>query len=66
MNIADYSIKNRVISWMFIVILAIGGISAFGNLGRLEDPAFTIKDAMVIATYPGATTLELKKSSLTR
>ncbi|WP_261836385.1 efflux RND transporter permease subunit [Vibrio ishigakensis] len=61
MNIADYSIKNRVISWMFIVILAIGGISAFGNLGRLEDPAFTIKDAMVIATYPGATTLEVEE-----
>ncbi|GAM66646.1 acriflavin resistance protein [Vibrio sp. JCM 19236] len=46
---------------MFIVILAIGGISAFGNLGRLEDPAFTIKDAMVIATYPGATTLEVEE-----
>lgn len=61
MNIANYSIKNSVISWMFIVILAIGGISSFGNLGRLEDPAFTIKDAMVIATYPGATTLEVEE-----
>ncbi|ANO34552.1 multidrug transporter AcrB [Vibrio breoganii] len=61
MNIANLSIKNSVISWMFIVILAIGGISSFSNLGRLEDPAFTLKDAMVIATYPGATTLEVEE-----
>jgi multidrug efflux pump subunit AcrB len=55
MNIAEYSIKHRVISWMFFVILAIGGIQAFLGLGRLEDPAYTIKQALVISTYPGAT-----------
>jgi multidrug efflux pump subunit AcrB len=54
MNIAEYSIKNKVISWLFLVILAIGGVTSFGNLSRLEDPAFTIKDAMIISTYPGA------------
>ncbi|GEM80283.1 efflux RND transporter permease subunit [Vibrio superstes] len=61
MNIANLSIRNSVISWMFIVILAIGGITSFSNLGRLEDPAFTLKDAMVIATYPGATALEVEE-----
>ncbi|NMT92921.1 efflux RND transporter permease subunit, partial [Vibrio alginolyticus] len=50
MNIAEYSIKNKVISWLFIVILAIGGVTSFLELGRLEDPAFTIKDAMIVAT----------------
>ncbi len=61
MNIAEYSIKNKVISWLFIVILTIGGISSFLDLGRLEDPAFTIKDAMIIATYPGATSKEVEE-----
>ncbi|MBE3657679.1 MFS transporter [Vibrio navarrensis] len=61
MNIAEYSIKNRVISWLFIIILAIGGVTSFLNLGRLEDPAFTIKDAMIIATYPGATSKEVEE-----
>ncbi|CAM4197894.1 efflux RND transporter permease subunit [Vibrio agarivorans] len=61
MNIAEYSIKNRVISWVFLVILAIGGVMSFNDLGRLEDPAFTIKDAMVISTYPGATAQEVEE-----
>ncbi|MUJ37003.1 efflux RND transporter permease subunit [Aliivibrio fischeri] len=61
MNIAEYSIKNKVISWLFIVILTVGGITSFLDLGRLEDPAFTIKDAMVIATYPGATSKEVEE-----
>lgn len=45
MSLTEYSIKNRVISWLFLVILAIGGVQSFMDLGRLEDPAFTIKDA---------------------
>lgn len=61
MNIAEYSIKNKVISWLFIVILAIGGVTSFLELGRLEDPAFTIKDAMIVATYPGATSKEVEE-----
>jgi len=60
-SIAEYSIKNKVISWLFLVILAIGGTQSFFGLGRLEDPAFTIKDALVIATYPGATTTEVEE-----
>ncbi|WP_025536762.1 multidrug efflux RND transporter permease subunit VmeV, partial [Vibrio parahaemolyticus] len=50
-----------VISWLFIVILAIGGVTSFLELGRLEDPAFTIKDAMIVATYPGATSKEVEE-----
>ncbi|WP_300179357.1 efflux RND transporter permease subunit [uncultured Aliivibrio sp.] len=54
-GIAAYFIKNKVISWMLTLIFMIGGTSAFFGLGRLEDPAFTIKDAMVVTNYPGAT-----------
>ncbi|MGR5542518.1 hypothetical protein ACPV5V_28625, partial [Vibrio campbellii] len=47
-GIAAYFIRNRVISWMISLIFLIGGAAAFFELGRLEDPAFTIKDAMVV------------------
>ena len=54
MNVAHYSIKNKVISWMFILILLIGGAISFTGLGQLEFPEFTIKQALVITPYPGA------------
>ncbi len=60
-GIAAYFIKNRVISWMITLIFLIGGTSAFFNLGRLEDPAFTIKDAMVVTSYPGATPQQVEE-----
>ncbi|ROV58617.1 efflux RND transporter permease subunit [Vibrio ponticus] len=61
MNIAEYSIKNKVISWLFLVILTVGGVTSFLDLGRLEDPAFTIKEAMIISSYPGATSQEVEE-----
>ncbi|MDW1844833.1 efflux RND transporter permease subunit VmeI [Vibrio sp. Vb2110] len=60
-GIAAYFIRNRVISWMVALIFLIGGIAAFFGLGRLEDPAFTIKDAMVVTSYPGATPQQVEE-----
>ncbi|MGL5108410.1 MAG: efflux RND transporter permease subunit [Vibrio ordalii] len=60
-GVAAYFIKNRVISWMLSLIFLIGGVSAFFGLGRLEDPAFTIKDAMVVTAYPGATPQQVEE-----
>ncbi|MDR9830423.1 efflux RND transporter permease subunit [Vibrio sp. FNV 38] len=60
-GIAAYFIRNRVISWMISLIFLIGGAAAFFELGRLEDPAFTIKDAMVVTSYPGANPQEVEE-----
>ncbi len=38
MSIAEYSIKNKVISWLFIVILAIGGVTSFLETGAFGRP----------------------------
>jgi len=59
MNIAEVSIKKSVISWMFTVLLAVGGVISYFNLGKLEDPEFTIKEALVMTAYPGATAEEV-------
>lgn len=54
MDIAAYFIQRKVTSWMVTLILLVGGAIAFTNLGQLEDPEFTIKDALIITQYPGA------------
>ncbi|MCG3863632.1 MULTISPECIES: efflux RND transporter permease subunit [unclassified Photobacterium] len=60
-DIATYFIKNKVISWMLTLIFLIGGTVSFFGLGQLEDPAFTIKDAMVVTAYPGATPQQVEE-----
>ncbi len=59
MNIAEASIKRRTITLVFTALIVVGGIMSYGRLGRLEDPAFTIKEAQVLTSYPGATAMEV-------
>ncbi len=61
MNIAEFAIKKNVITLVIAVVLVVTGISAFNSLSRLEDPEFTIKDALVITPYPGATAAEVEE-----
>ncbi len=61
MNIAEYSIRKKNVTWFIVVIVVIFGIFAYGKLGKLEDPAFTIKTAVVTTTYPGATPREVEE-----
>ena len=60
MNIAEYSVVNKVVTWLVVIILIGGGITAYDKIGKLEDPAFTIKEAKVITLYPGATAGEVE------
>ena len=61
MNIGEYSVNNRVISWLLVVIMIGGGLIAFERMGKLEDPAFTIKSAKILTLYPGATAREVQE-----
>jgi multidrug efflux pump subunit AcrB len=61
MDLAKGSIEKRVISWLFVLILVFGGLASFSSLGRLEDPEFTIKDAVVLTYYPGASATEVEQ-----
>ncbi|MFT7289159.1 MAG: multidrug efflux pump subunit AcrB [Halieaceae bacterium] len=60
MNIGEYSVRTPVISWLIIVILVAGGVLGFQRMGKLEDPAFTIKMAKIITLYPGASAQEVQ------
>jgi len=60
MNIAEWSIRNNVITWVFTLVLAVVGALSFTQLSLLEDPEFTIKEAMIITPYPGASAAEVE------
>ena len=61
MNIAELSIRKSTITWVFTILMVVLGWISFNNLSRLEDPEFTIKEAMVITPYPGASAAEVEK-----
>ncbi len=54
MNIAQLAIRKSTITWTLSIILLVIGYVSFNNLARLEDPEFTIKDAIISTPYPGA------------
>ena len=61
MNIAEFSIKKNVITWLFAGSILIGGLVSYGQLSRLEDPEFSIKTASVVTPYPGASPKEVEQ-----
>lgn len=54
MNIPEYSLKNSKVIYFFLAVLLIGGLFAFGQLGKKEDAPFVIKTAVITTQYPGA------------
>ena len=60
MNISRYSISRPSVITFFIVVMLIGGVYAFWKLGKREDSTFTIKSAVVVSPYPGATPEEVE------
>ncbi|MGX9355105.1 efflux RND transporter permease subunit [Roseobacteraceae bacterium S113] len=61
MNIARASIDKPILTWLLILGCLLGGIWGFLSLGRLEDPAFTIKTAVVVTQYPGADAVQVAR-----
>ena len=61
MGIAAFAIQNRVITLTLTVCLLVGGGLAYQSMSRLEDPEFTIKDALVVTPYPGASAAEVEE-----
>ncbi|NOR81791.1 MAG: AcrB/AcrD/AcrF family protein, partial [Methyloprofundus sp.] len=60
-DIARNAIERPVNTWLLVLLCFIGGLWGLESVGRLEDPAFTIKQALVVTSYPGATALEVEQ-----
>jgi multidrug efflux pump subunit AcrB len=50
----------RTFTWFATIIALLAGVMSFFQLGRLEDPEFTVKNAVVVTSYPGATAEEVE------
>jgi len=61
MDIAALAIKNRVVTLVLTFVMLFAGVSSFNGMSRLEDPEFTIKDALVMTPYPGASAQEVEQ-----
>lgn len=53
MDIAAFSIRNRLIMWIVIALSLLAGWTAYQNMPRFEDPEFTIRTAQIFTPYPG-------------
>jgi multidrug efflux pump subunit AcrB len=61
MNLAEFSINKKVVTWALTAVLVVAGLMVYQNLPRLEDPEFTIKEAIVATPYPGASAEEVEQ-----
>jgi len=61
MNIAQFFIERRVTTLVLTLVMLGAGMVSYEGLSRLEDPEFTIKDALVITPYPGASAAEVEE-----
>lgn len=59
MNIAEASIRKSTVTWVFAALLVLLGAWSYVHIPRLEDPEFTIKEALIVTPYPGATAQEV-------
>ena len=60
-NLTELSLRHRALVWYFIIVFAVGGIFAYNALGRMEDPAFTIRQMVISAAWPGASAEEMQE-----
>jgi multidrug efflux pump subunit AcrB len=60
LNLSAIAVRERAVTLFFIVLLVAAGAYAFLNLGRAEDPNFTIKTLTVTTAWPGATAREMQ------
>ncbi|SEP38687.1 multidrug efflux pump [Rhodospirillales bacterium URHD0017] len=60
-NLSALALKYSTLTVFFMIALVAAGVYAFFNLGRGEDPPFTIKQMVVSAAWPGATSREMEQ-----
>ncbi len=60
-NLSDWALEHRSLVWYFMVAFMAAGLFSYLQLGREEDPAFTIKTMVIQAQWPGASAEEMTR-----
>lgn len=53
-NLSDWALNHRSLVWYFMMVFLVAGLVSYLDLGRAEDPEFTVKTMVVQASWPGA------------
>ena len=53
-NLSDWALNHRSLNWYFMLVFVVFGVMSYVELGRQEDPDFTIKTMLIQAQWPGA------------
>lgn len=59
-NLSAFAVRERSITLFLIILITVAGILSFFELGRAEDPPFTVKQMTIITAWPGATAQEMQ------
>src|SRR6185503_11653776 len=59
-NLSALAVRERSVTLFAILLISLAGVLAFFQLGRAEDPAFTVKAMTVVTAWPGATAQEMQ------
>lgn len=54
-NLSEWALRHPSFVWYLMVVSLVMGVFSYFNLGREEDPSFTIKTMVIQARWPGAT-----------
>lgn len=60
-NLSALALRHRAVTAFFMAALALAGIMAYFQLGRAEDPDFTIREMIISAQWPGASADEMSR-----
>ncbi len=60
-NLSRWAVTHPAFVTFLILACSVAGLQAYFQMGRAEDPSFTIKTAIVSATWPGATSEEMQQ-----
>lgn len=55
-----YFLQNKAVTWLLLALVLFGGLFSYVRMGKLEDAPFTIKQALVLTPYPGASPSEVQ------
>ena len=54
MKLVKYFLQKKSLTILLLLLVLLGGLFAYVKMGKLEDAPFTIKQALVLTPYPGA------------
>lgn len=60
-NLTEWALNHKQFIYYFIIVIFIGGAFSYHNLGRMEDPDFTIRQMIVSVAWPGASAREVEE-----